>query len=205
MKQQLNSFFLLTAAVLMSALLYSCQDDDDQRPVIDPKIPYVTMSADGVPEIFNPTQMSRELFNAIIVGRGWYHEASHEIKPDGAVNMTDYYHNMIGMSPSHYYFDADSVTMFSYHDSRGYVNGGCGFVRCAYTYNEADQGIYVEGRRILQIKPIKTENCKYLMTVKWTATRSDDSRVYTLDILRRMTAKELEKTRRTYSANFTKR
>lgn len=205
MKQQLNSFFLLTAAVLMSALLYSCQDDDDQRPVIDPKIPYVTMSADGVPEIFNPTRMSRELFNAIIVGRGWYHEASHEIKPDGAVNMTDYYHNMIGMSPSHYYFDADSVTMFSYHDSRGYVNGGCGFVRCAYTYNEADQGIYVEGRRILQIKPIKTENCNYLMTVIWTAMRSDDSRVYTLDILRRMTAKELEKTRRTYSANFTKR
>jgi hypothetical protein len=205
MKQQLKSFFLLTAAVVMFALLYSCQDDDDQRPVIDPTIPYVTMSADGVPEIFNPTGMSREVFNAIIVGRGWYHEASHEIKPDGAVNMTDFYHNMIGMSPSHYYFDADSVTVFSYHDSQGYMNGGRGFVRSAYTYNEADQGIYVQGRRILQIKPIETENCKYLMTVKWTAMRSDDTRVYTLDILRRMTAKELEKTRRTYSANFTKR
>ena len=62
MKQQLKSFFLLTAAVVMFALLYSCQDDDDQRPVIDPTIPYVTMSADGVPEIFNPTGMSRELF-----------------------------------------------------------------------------------------------------------------------------------------------
>lgn len=163
------------------------------------------MSADGVPEIFNPTGMSRELFNAIIVGRGWYHEVSHEIKPDGVVNMTDFYHNMIGMSPSHYYFDADSVTVFSYHDSQGYMNGGRGFVRSAYTYNEADQGIYVQGRRILQIKPIETENCKYLMTVKWTAMRSDDTRVYTLDILRRMTAKELEKTRRAYSANFTKR
>jgi hypothetical protein len=205
MKQKLNSFFCLVTIIVMSIVLYSCQSDDDPRLIIDPVEPYVTLSADGVPSFLNPTRMSREFFNENIVGRGWYYDSSHEIKLDGTIMMTDFYQDMIGISPSHYYFDADSITEFGYHDSYGYVKGGLGFVRYAYTYNEADQGIYVQGRRILQINPIETENCKYLMTVKWTAMRSDDTRVYTLDILRRMTAKELEKTRRAYSANFTKR
>ncbi|MGI6242382.1 MAG: hypothetical protein ACOYJK_02410 [Prevotella sp.] len=203
MKQKLNFFFCLVTIIVMSIVLYSCQSDDDPRLIIDPVEPYVTLSADGVPSFLNPTRMTRELFNENIVGRGWYYESSHEIKPDGTIMMTDFYQDMIGISPSHYYFDADSLTVFRYHDSQGYVNGGLGFVRYAYTYNEADQGIYVQGRRVLQLNPVGEKGYKYLRTVRWSAMRSDGTQVYTLDIFRRMTDKELEKIRQTYSANFT--
>lgn len=185
------------------SVVYSCQSDEDLKLIIRPDEPYVALSADGVPGFLNAARMSRELFNENIVGRGWYHESSHEIKPDGTVMMADYYQDMFGISPSHYYFDADSLTAFSHHDSHGYVNGGLGFVRCAYIYNEADQGIYVQGRRMLQLKPIGEKDYKYLMTVNWSGMRSDGTQIYTLDIFKRMTNKDLKKIRRAYSANFT--
>ncbi len=205
--QKHRLFFYIMTAMLTAPLLGSCMSDDDDdiepRLVIDPVEVRLSISDDGVPELLHPTSLSREDFNNSVVGRGWYQGAVYKIKPDGKVDSSDYFDNMIGIGPSHYYFDTDSLTEFGYHDSHGYLNGGLGYVRHAYTYSEIDHGIYVNGRRVLQINPLGEKPYRYLMAIVWVGMYSDGSNIYVLGNFNRLTNKELKALRRKYSVNFT--
>jgi hypothetical protein len=83
------------------------------------------------------------------------------------------------------------------------LNGGLGYVRHAYTYSEIDHGIYVNGRRVLQINPLGEKPYRYLMAIVWVGMYSDGSNIYVLGNFNRLTNKELKALRRKYSVNFT--
>lgn len=207
MKRKLRLSLYVVAVMLTAPLLCSCLSDDndsaESRLIIDPVKSVLNISDDGVPGLLYLSSLSREDFNKNIVGRGWYQGPAYEINPDGKLDSTEYYEDMIGIAPSHYYFDADSLTEFGYQDSNGHLNGGLGYVRYAYTYSEVDHGIYVNGRRVLQINPWGENPYGYLMAITLVGVRSDDSDVYVLSSFKRLTDKELKALRHKYSVNFT--
>lgn len=113
-------------ALATIALFGACLTDENDKPqlIIDPIEPYVVLDTAGVASIPHLESYSEEEFRQHIVGRCWYCEATYEINDKGVALAMNIWKDMIGMGPTHYYFDADSVTMFYYDDAHANINLG---------------------------------------------------------------------------------
>ena len=187
-------------ALATIALFGACLTDENDKPqlIIDPIEPYVVLDTAGVASIPHLESYSEEEFRQHIVGRCWYCEATYEINDKGVALAMNIWENMIGMGPTHYYFDADSVTMFYYDDAHANINLGRRTKKYAYSYRAADNGVYINGYRQWQIAlPAKGDNA-YLSAVDFIGTRSDHSLSYGWSAYRALSAREVHALCRDY-------
>ncbi len=200
MKHAFYSFFSLLAIAGAMMFFVSCDSDDaDRLPevVCPPDLSFV-MDAQGVPGIAGMIPYSRADFERDIVGHAWCCESTYEISEQGTVSNVNLWNDMIGKGPVHRFFDKDSVTLYTYNDAYGYLNGGLGYSRLAYTYDERDNGVYVSGRRSLQLYAANVPNPRRFMAVEHIAYRSDGSPVYGYSIFRRLDDKEYNRMKEQY-------
>ena len=179
----------------------SCGSDDEERPVISIMESMVDMTG-GRAQWPGLTKLTRATFESQIVGQGWYCEQSYQVSPRGVYGPSTSRQGMFGIGPVHYYFDRDSVTRFLYNDAKGYQNKGLGYVRDAYTYDENDNGVYVDGNRLLQISPSGVVNGRFLYAIEDGGTHADGSTAYAVSIVRRMSGGEQSAIRRDYSVRW---
>lgn len=202
MKKSILTFSLSLLLVGLATMLASCgADDDEERPVVCVMESMVDMTG-GRAQWPGLTKLTRATFESQIVGQGWYCEQSYQVSPRGVYGPSTSRQGMFGIGPVHYYFDRDSVTRFLYNDAKGYQNKGLGYVRDAYTYDENDNGVYVDGNRLLQISPSGVVNGRFLYAIEDAGTHSDGSTAYAVSIFRQMSPGELSGIRRDYSVRW---
>ncbi|SFG17855.1 hypothetical protein [Prevotella sp. KH2C16] len=201
-----NHKLFLTLSLLvvgMTVMLVSCGgDDEENQPIICIMDSMVDMTDDGVAQWPGLTKVSKATFESQIIGHGWYCEESYNVLSHGVFGPSTSRRGMYGVGFVHYYFDRDSVTSFVYNDARGFQNGGLGYVRDAYTYDETDNGVYVGGRRLLQLSLSGLADGRYLYAIEGKGTHSDGSIAYAVSIFRQMSPGELSAIRRNYSVRW---
>lgn len=104
-------------------LVSSCHHDDDMgdlRGLLD-----------------RPQPISVDDFNRRVLGSAWYETETHAINADGSLDAKSYYEEMIGASPSIYYF-ATPDTLTEYYSSDAIPAHG--FSRKVYQY-DATRGV----------------------------------------------------------------
>lgn len=203
MKKSILTFSLSLLLVGLATMFASCgADDDEERPVVCVMESMVDMTGDGVARWPGLTKVSKAAFESRLVGHGWYCEQSYNVSPQGVYGPTTSRQGMLGVGPVHYYFDHDSLTRFVYNDAKGYQNRGLGYVRDAYIYDENDNGVYVDGKRLLQISPSGVVNGRFLYAIEDAGTHSDGSTAYAVSIFRQMSPGKLSGIRRDYSVRW---
>lgn len=191
----------ICVAITLPAVV-SCQINDDQdfvgAPTIDPRKPIATFDDDGQPLWVNNVPCTTKEFQRLIEGRGWRCESSYEIDSKGFASNVNMWNTMVGMGPEHYYFDRDSITVYYYNDAFGYLNGGMGHTKYEYVYNEADNGVYVNGVRKLQIKLMNSKEAKYLAVIQCVGMFSNGKDINVVSIYRKLTDQELREMNQVY-------
>ncbi|MBQ7422832.1 MAG: hypothetical protein IJV27_11940 [Prevotella sp.] len=190
------------AVLLVSLpLLASCHFldiDDEPELIIDPPVwGRFVFDDDGVPGSREMEAVAKEVFNRAVVGYGWKWEATREILPDGSVGEKDYWQNMIGKAPENYFFGQEQMTAFFCSDAR---QGQLMHRDFPYSYDEADNGVYAGGRRILQILSCDVGS-DYLWCVELLGYR-DERAVYGVTTMKRLTSRELEEMREKYAVEW---
>ncbi|MBM6991647.1 MAG: hypothetical protein I3J02_00020 [Prevotella sp.] len=204
MKRLLKPFFLLfVAATTLSALLSCLSDNEpDDRLIIDPADVVFDSDAAGRPVWPDLKPMSRASFDQLVVGHAWHCDATFEIMDNGIASHKNLWGSMLGMGPTHYFFDKDSVTMFVYNDAHGNINAGLGYMRLPYSFDERDNGIYIDGRRELQLAPLKLSSTQQLSAIQHIAQRSDGRHIYGMSVFRRLNDREYQQLRETYKVRW---
>lgn len=100
-------------AILFSAMFVSCNDDDDvtleseYSDVLDNHGTPYSFDETGRPYGFGG--ITEENFNTYFAGKGWKCEGTWRINDDGTRCKTDYYKDIVGVSPTDYYFASDGT------------------------------------------------------------------------------------------------
>ena len=110
----MNKFFYI-CAVLMTAVSFSaCSSDGElgegHETITDPYDWKFQFNEDGTLKttpclIFS----SGSDLQKTLVGNGWKHVASYEIKQDGSCETEEYYSSRYGVSPHYYYFENENT------------------------------------------------------------------------------------------------
>lgn len=105
--------FFAIVVVLFTATLTSCNNDDDVT--LDSEYADV-LDNHGNPFPFDENErpygyggISEENFNNHIAGRGWKCKGTWKINDNGRRCKTNYYTDMLGVSPTHYYFASNGM------------------------------------------------------------------------------------------------
>ena len=133
----------------------------------------------------SPVPLSQKNFNQQVVGSGWKHLSTYEINTNGNPIGQEYYEELLGISPTDYYFEsATSLKGYFYADAipaRGYRTD------------------------LRQIGHLKGDQMKVLVYLGQRSTGGGTMRyVYGYSTYQRMTEKELAACQENHPINFDK-
>ncbi len=204
MKRLLRPFLLLFVVASLLSALMSCLSDSEpeDKLTVDPAEVVFDSDAVGRPVWTDLKPMSRDSFDRLIVGRAWHCDATFEIQEHGFASHKNLWGHMLGMAPTHYFFDKDSVTMYVYNDAHGNINAGLGYMRRPYTYDNRDNGIYIDGRRELQLNLSTIIPAQKLAAVQYIAQRSDGHNIYGMSLFSRLTDREYQQLKEDYKVKW---
>ena len=138
----------------------------------------------------------QESFEETVVGYGWKHVSTHEIKENGECLKEEYYAGLDGAGPSYYYFEsAASLKTFMHVDAYP-VNG---FRTSAYKYIDANRVVVNNQHMIWQILSVDKD---LLKAVEYLGVRADGIKVYGYVTYKRMTEQELAECRESYPVDL---
>ena len=188
----------------MGLLFAACESDDgaEKHPEVCLVESQLDQGSDGMFRWPSLSQLSKADFEQMVVGRGWYCEAGFRVASNGFYGPSTSLKGMFGVGPEHYYFDRDSLTRFFYNDARGHENGGLGYVREAYVYNEDDNGVYVDGRRLMQFRSPAVDAKGFLFAIEHMGSYSDGTSAYAVCVFRPLSPRELSVLRSRYSVKW---
>jgi len=119
--KKMKKYLFMALVALTSVLTSSCEEfpDDGTFDGTNWKEAKFPIAEDGkmlyIPRGVFP---DAEGVKKALVGKGWKHVESHEIQANGKPKTVDYYEDMMGVSPYHYYFDTDStLTEYTFSDA----------------------------------------------------------------------------------------
>lgn len=141
--KNLKSYIGFVLVLFASFFVASCDDDDEETleqqwiTVLDNHGCKYEFSDNG--SCFGDGGgIGKENFDKMFIGHGWKHYATWEIDKNGKRQPDEYYSNMIGIAPRHYYFDSDTkLTIYYRSDAEG---GAAKKNEVAYTYNNRYNG-----------------------------------------------------------------
>lgn len=166
----------------------SCGDDNEY--------PAFKFGEDGICYYPSVSAISQESFEETVVGYGWKHVSTHEIKENGECLKEEYYAGLDGAGPSYYYFEsAASLKTFMHVDAYP-VNG---FRTSAYKYIDANRVVVNNQHMIWQILSVDKD---LLKAVEYLGVRADRIKVYGYVTYKRMTEQELAECRESYPVDL---
>lgn len=166
----------------------SCSKDDS-----------LTFKFDENGECYYPSvsPISTGNFEKSVVGSGWKHVSTYEIGTDGECMKGEYYADLIGVGPHHYFFESsNSFKMYYYADA--YPANG--FMTTSYSYVESVNGVAANSSTILQILSVDGDVMK---AIEYMAVRADGKKVFGYSTYKRMSAQELKKCQESYPTDLT--
>lgn len=196
-------------AVCLALVLAACNDSDWDGPItptIDLVVDYEPWLDCNYPIDSNgycPVAAERDFAGAMkrsVIGHGWIHDFTSEIDEEGRCDRKNYYEDLDGASPRHFYVDSEEeLTVFLYIDARPAV----GFYTTDYRYGEEQNSVWIqpealdrEELRLFQIVDIDEEwNRLVLLT---HLGQRGDRQIYGLSIYHRATPDELAQLRKDY-------
>lgn len=166
----------------------SCGDDNEY--------PAFKFGEDGICYYPSVSAISQESFEETVVGYGWKHVSTHEIRENGECLKEEYYAGLDGAGPSYYYFEsAASLKTFMHVDAYP-VNG---FRTSAYKYIDANRVVVNNQHMIWQILSVDKD---LLKAVEYLGVRADGIKVYGYVTYKRMTEQELAECRESYPVDL---
>lgn len=186
-----KSLLLLFTLVVMTA----CGDDDGPAFMFDR---YGNCTATSV------TPLSQKDFNLQVVGSGWKHLSTFEIGTNGNPTGKEYYEEMVGVSPTDYYFEsATSLKAYFYADAIP----ASGYKTYSYQYEEENNTLGASDSTkplsFLQIVYLRGDIMKALVYLGQRSIGGGTMRyIYGYSTYQRMTEKELTTCQETHSVNF---
>ncbi len=200
-------FFIATALILGS-----CDSSDDLRVeqmMLDKTLfaHIYTADEDGCYVLKDAKPISSADVQSKVVDYGWMAIAAYELQADGKLSTDDYYEDLIGGGPTHYWFESSQqLVKYWYVDAMPTL----GFTRVAWSY-DADKGFILRGDcrfamadRYEQILKLDEADGYTLMyTMRKLAIRGDGKGnykpVYAMVVYKRMTDAELKDMQKRYA------
>lgn len=198
--KNLKSFIGLVLVLFASLFFASCNDDVEET--MEQEWAHV-LDNHGVAYSFSDNGncfgdgggISQADFNKMFIGHGWKHYATWEIDKNGKRKSAEYYSNMLGLAPEHYYFDSDTkLTTYCRSDISG---SAVKKNEVNYTFNDNYNGT---SRTVLLL-----DNNKYIQITGWTlgaqpsfcmvhplGIKTDGATVYGVSLYLQMTDKEVK-------------
>lgn len=181
-------FWRVLSILLGLVVCSSCNDDD--------VFPTFKFDGDGTCYYPSVSAISKESFGETVVGYGWKHICTYEIEETGECLKKEYYADLDGGGPHHYYFEsATSLKTYMYMDAYP-VNG---FMTSAFEYMDANRVVGNNQRAILQIVSVDKD---LLKVVEYLAVRADGTKVYGYVTYKRMTEQELKECQKSYPVDL---
>lgn len=175
--------------MLLGLVVCSSCGDDNEYPVFK-------FGEDGTCYYPSVSAISQESFEETVVGYGWKHVSTHEIKENGECLKEEYYAGLDGAGPSYYYFEsAASLKTFMHVDAYP-VNG---FRTSAYKYINANRVVVNNQHMIWQILSVDKD---LLKVVEYLGVCADGIKVYGYVTYKRMTEQELAECRESYPVDL---
>lgn len=175
--------------MLLGLVVCSSCGDDNEYPVFK-------FGEDGTCYYPSVSAISQESFEETVVGYGWKHVSTHEIRENGECLKEEYYAGLDGAGPSYYYFEsAASLKTFMHVDAYP-VNG---FRTSAYKYIDANRVVVNNQHMIWQILSVDKD---LLKAVEYLGVRADGIKVYGYATYKRMTEQELAECRESYPVDL---
>lgn len=190
MKKKISILWLLIG--LLSLSFTSCGDDsfDDiigsKKFVIDDSGRCVLK---GV-QLITKADIEKQL-----VGYGWQEVSAHEVKANGTLENKDYYEDMIGIGPTHIYFNSNNMlTTYGYADAipAFYFREG------NWSYDESQNFISRNGS-YMQVLGFMKKNGDVYMDMVMAGGSNSEGTTYLMKRYKRMTEKELEEAKKDYT------
>lgn len=130
-----NRLLIIFALAAILFIAFGCSDNDEigGGGCVEPPIDvWFTFDKDGIPH-FKHNSLGEDPNATIrtnVLGCGWKHVSTYEIYSDGNCSTADkdFYKDMIGLSPIHYYFSTEAetdgkmtfgITEYFYSDAEG--------------------------------------------------------------------------------------
>lgn len=177
----------LLGVCCLLAVLASCSDDEE-----------LLFKFDANGECYYPSAsaLSKERFEKEVVGYGWKHVSTYEIAPNGECLKEEYYSEIVGGGPSHYYFESPtSLKTYLYMNSYP----ASGFLTSTYEYTDANRVVTNGEHTALQIISV---DGRLLKAVEYLGMLSYGTKVYGYATYQRMTEQELAECQQYYSVDF---
>ena len=138
--------------------------------------------------------ISKENFEKMFIGHGWKNYGTWEIDENGKRLSNEYYSNMIGVSPTHYYFDNETL-LTTYYRS----DAEAGAVKknvISYSFNNRYNGtsrtvLLLNSGSYIQITGWTLGNQPTFCMVHSLGVISNNRKIYGVSIYVQMTDKEL--------------
>lgn len=194
-------FFFMGLVLVLYASLFVASCNDDVEEPFEQEWAHV-LDNHGVAYSFSDNGncfgdgggISQADFNKMFIGHGWKHYATWEIDKNGKRMSAEYYSNMLGLAPEHYYFDSGTkLTTYCRSDISG---GAVKKNEVTYTFNDNYNGT---SRTVLLL------DNKYIQITGWTlgaqpsfcmvhplGIKTDGATVYGVSLYLQMTDKEVK-------------
>lgn len=135
-----------------------------------------------LPEV---TKVSQEQFASQVVGQAWKHVSTYEILQDGSLSKDEYYKDMEGGSPVHYYFrTSDQLYQFM-----SYPPFGTSITHESYVYA---QNMVVTTHQHSHFQILHLDN-RFMRIRRYLGYRDDVGDHYGYTTLKKMTRDELQR------------
>ena len=166
---------LLIAAVFIVAMT-ACGEEDEQMVPL-------------------PQNISEAYLDSCVSGKGWTLMASHEIKPNGTLEKTDYQSAPDAAKPQQYFFTGDTLTTFLSTEAYSIDV----YRKSYYTYNPATHKVETpegEAFKVISVSPDE------LCVVQYKGFSGNGTQILVYSVYRPMNAGELALCRRNHPYNI---
>lgn len=208
MEKFLSIVLIITYAVILS----SCDKSENlsvERYKLDMSFFAQTYTIDdeGCCVLKGAESITNDDVQSKVVNYGWESIATYEVQANGKLSKEEYWKDMIGGGPTHYWFESSQqLVQYFYSDA---LPAFC-FNRVSWSY-DATKGFILcgnnklaMGNRYKQILKLEESDGKTLMyTIQEIGMRSDGEDgykpVYAMIVYKRMTDYELKKMKESYN------
>lgn len=137
-------------------------------------------------------------FHLAADGYGWKWVSTNEILSNNKLSKDDFYKDLMGMSPSYYYFEGNTFTQFWFSDARP---AKC-FSEIAYEYRSSTIWRYgMAGSKM--VMKVLSINSNQMVCIEYLGVKGQPDGtlgdIYGLTVYSRMTEEELAKVREEYN------
>lgn len=196
MKIFIHTLALFALVIANACTEYTCTDMPDV--IVDPYEWAFQFNEDGTLKTF-PCKIfeSADELQATLVGNCWKHSSSYKIAEDGLPEKKEFYSDIYGISPMHYYFEtADRMSVLFYSDAEA---GRLVKRSHEWRYSEKETFIYIatepttiEHVNVIQIIGKDQDMIWLTQLVSYNVEDGKDKPVYVVSRYDRMTDNELK-------------